>query len=64
MNRQTYTFQIKERSVRMLIEASRDYPFAEHNHSERSWLLLTQVMPYWKKVKTQLDSMAELYLNE
>ena len=35
-----------------------------HNHSERFWRLLTQVMPHWKAVKTQLDSMAELYLNE
>jgi predicted metal-dependent hydrolase len=37
---------------------------AEYNHSERFWRLLTQVMPHWKEVKTQLDSMAELYLNE
>ena len=37
---------------------------AEYNHSERFWRLLTQVMPHWKAVKTQLDSMAELYLNE
>ena len=37
---------------------------AEYNHSERFWRLLTQVMPHWKKVKTQLDSMAEFYLNE
>lgn len=37
---------------------------AEYNHSERFWRLLTQVMPHWKVVKTQLDSMAELYLNE
>lgn len=36
----------------------------EHNHSERFWRLLTQVMPHWKAVKTQLDSMAEFYLNE
>lgn len=36
----------------------------EHNHSERFWRLLTQVMPHWKEVKTQLDSMAEFYLNE
>lgn len=37
---------------------------AEHNHSEHFWRLLTQVMPNWKAVKTRLDGMAELYLNE
>ena len=37
---------------------------AEHNHSERFWRLLTQVMPNWKEVKAKLDSMAEIYLNE
>ncbi|PNK59496.1 M48 family metallopeptidase [Psychrobacter sp. FDAARGOS_221] len=37
---------------------------AEHNHSERFWRLLTQVMPHWKQVKTELDGMAEFYLNE
>jgi len=37
---------------------------AEHNHSERFWRLLTQVMPQWKEVKAKLDDMAELYLNE
>lgn len=37
---------------------------AEHNHSERFWRLLTQVMPQWKEVKARLDDMAELYLNE
>lgn len=36
----------------------------EHNHSERFWRLLTQVMPNWKEVKSKLDDMAELYLNE
>ncbi|WP_105243745.1 M48 family metallopeptidase [Psychrobacter sp. Marseille-P5312] len=36
----------------------------EHNHSERFWRLLSQVMPHWKAVKTELDSLAELYLNE
>lgn len=35
---------------------------AEHNHSERFWRLLTQVMPNWKEVKTKLDGMAEMYL--
>ena len=37
---------------------------AEHNHSDRFWRLLTQVMPQWKEVKNRLDGMAELYLNE
>jgi len=37
---------------------------AEHNHSERFWRLLTQIMPNWKEVKAKLDDMAELYLNE
>ena len=37
---------------------------AEHNHSEKFWRLLTQVMPNWKQVKSQLDGMAELYLND
>lgn len=37
---------------------------AEHNHSERFWRLLTSVMPHWKDVKSRLDGMAELYLNE
>jgi predicted metal-dependent hydrolase len=36
----------------------------EHNHSERFWRLLTQVMPNWKEVKAKLDDMAEMYLNE
>ncbi|MGO3407733.1 M48 family metallopeptidase [Marinomonas sp.] len=37
---------------------------AEHNHSERFWRLLTQVMPNWKDVKAKLDDMAEMYLND
>ena len=37
---------------------------AEHNHSERFWRLLAQVMPNWKEVKAKLDDMAEMYLNE
>ncbi len=37
---------------------------AEHNHSEKFWRLLSSVMPNWKEVKTRLDGMAELYLNE
>ncbi|MGM8887882.1 M48 family metallopeptidase, partial [Psychrobacter sp. 1U2] len=37
---------------------------SEHNHSERFWRLLTQIMPNWREVKARLDGMAELYLNE
>ena len=37
---------------------------SEHNHSDKFWRLLTQVMPNWKEVKAKLDDMAELYLNE
>jgi predicted metal-dependent hydrolase len=37
---------------------------AEHNHSDKFWRLLTQVMPNWKEVKAKLDDMAEMYLNE
>ena len=37
---------------------------AEYNHSERFWRLLTSVMPHWQEVKSKLDGMAELYLNE
>lgn len=37
---------------------------AEYNHSERFWRLLSGVMPQWRDVKSQLDGMAELYLNE
>lgn len=37
---------------------------AEHNHSEKFWRLLTQIMPNWNEVKAKLDDMAELYLNE
>lgn len=31
---------------------------AEHNHSERFFQLLEQVMPNWQTIKTQLDTMA------
>ncbi len=37
---------------------------AEHNHSDKFWRLLSSVMPNWKEVKSRLDGMAELYLNE
>jgi len=36
---------------------------AEHNHSEKFWRLLTQIIPNWKEVKAKLDDMAEMYLN-
>ncbi|GLR97618.1 putative metal-dependent hydrolase [Bradyrhizobium liaoningense] len=36
----------------------------EHNHSSRFYRMLSQAMPDWKRVKSQLDNMAELYLNE
>jgi len=36
----------------------------EHNHSEKFWRLLAQVMPSWKEEKFKLDDMAEVYLNE
>ncbi len=37
---------------------------SEHNHSDKFWRLLTQVMPHWKEIKEKLDDMAEVYLNE
>ncbi|MFJ0261006.1 SprT family zinc-dependent metalloprotease [Acinetobacter baumannii] len=36
---------------------------AEHNHSERFYKLMTQVMPDWEKTKKQLDGMANRFLN-
>ncbi|PPC99391.1 MAG: metal-dependent hydrolase [Hyphomicrobium sp.] len=36
----------------------------EHNHSQRYYRLLSQLMPRWKSVKARLDGMAELLLNE
>ena len=35
----------------------------EHNHSQRFYQLLGQLMPNWKEIKTKLDGMAEVYLN-
>ncbi|MBU0655993.1 MAG: M48 family metallopeptidase [Gammaproteobacteria bacterium] len=35
---------------------------AEHNHSERFYRLLSQVMPGWEKTKQQLDNMANKLL--
>ncbi len=36
---------------------------AEHNHSERFYRLMSQVMPQWEKTKRQLDGMAHKLLN-
>lgn len=36
----------------------------EHNHSKRFYNLLSELMPEWKSVKTKLDGMAEVLLNE
>lgn len=36
---------------------------AEHNHSEKFYRLMEQVMPNWQKVKTRLDDMASNILN-
>ena len=36
---------------------------AEHNHSERFYRLMGQVMPNWEKVKSRLDGMANVLLN-
>ena len=37
---------------------------AEHNHSERFYRLMKQVMPHWEQVKERLDRMAYFYLND
>lgn len=36
---------------------------AEHNHSERFYRLMKQVMPEWEKVKKRLDGMAMVIFN-
>lgn len=36
---------------------------AEHNHSERFYRLLQQMMPQWQTVKARLDGMAAVLLN-
>lgn len=36
---------------------------AEHNHSERFYRLMGQVMPKWETTKTRLDGMAALIFN-
>ena len=35
---------------------------AEHNHSERFYRLLSQVMPSWEEVKARLDARAGYYV--
>ncbi|MEE7445452.1 M48 family metallopeptidase [Vibrio cholerae] len=35
---------------------------AEHNHSERFYRLMGQVMPNWEKTKERLDGMASVYI--
>lgn len=35
---------------------------AEHNHSERFYRLMNQVMPNWETIKARLDSKASIYL--
>lgn len=37
---------------------------AEHNHSERFYRLMNQVMPRWEKTKERLDSMANAIIND
>ncbi|AZN36725.1 M48 family peptidase [Iodobacter ciconiae] len=56
-----------------LVKASRDCidyvilhelcHLAEHNHSERFYRLMGQVMPHWETVKSRLDGMANMLLN-
>lgn len=36
---------------------------AEHNHSDRFYRLMKQVMPNWEKMKSRLDGMAATLLN-
>ncbi len=36
---------------------------AEHNHSERFYRLMNQVMPKWEKTKEKLDGMASVITN-
>ena len=36
---------------------------AEHNHSERFYRLMGQVMPDWEKIKERLDGMANTLIN-
>jgi predicted metal-dependent hydrolase len=36
----------------------------EHNHSKHFYELLSGLVPEWKSVKSRLDGMAEIFLNE
>ncbi|MGL5291279.1 MAG: M48 family metallopeptidase [Plesiomonas sp.] len=36
---------------------------AEHNHSERFYRIMSQVMPNWEKTKERLDGMANVIVN-
>lgn len=36
---------------------------AEHNHSERFYRLMGQIMPKWREIKTFLDNNANRYIN-
>ncbi len=36
---------------------------AEHNHSERFYRLMSQVLPHWEKTKERLDGMANIILS-
>jgi predicted metal-dependent hydrolase len=36
---------------------------AEHNHSDKFYRLMSQIMPNWEQVKTRLDGMAGKLLN-
>ena len=36
---------------------------AEHNHSERFYRLMGQIMPGWEQIKKRLDGMAGVYLS-
>jgi predicted metal-dependent hydrolase len=37
---------------------------AEHNHSERFYRLMGQVMPEWEVVKARLDEMAGVIFSD
>ena len=52
MKRQTYTPEIKERAVRMLVEAAGDYPSTwsrPPSHSIKDWLCAWETLRSWHK---------------